>query len=102
MIEVNDLKSVILMSYLKDSMLQKIAAITLITKIDAGNYIFREGEDADLASLDTYDVHALALAALRVRAAPQLVVQGVVVPMVSVHHVEDQEHTRHGRQADRA
>jgi CRP-like cAMP-binding protein len=27
-------------------MLQKIAEITLITKIDAGNYIFREGEDA--------------------------------------------------------
>ncbi len=46
MIEVNDLKSVILVSYLKDSMLQKIAEITLITKIDAGNYIFREGEDA--------------------------------------------------------
>ena len=47
MIEVNDLKSVILVSCLKDSMLQKIAEITLITKIDAGNYIFREGEDAE-------------------------------------------------------
>jgi len=47
MIEVNDLKSVILVSCLKDSMLQKIAEITLITKIDAGNYIFREGEDAN-------------------------------------------------------
>ncbi len=46
MIESNDLKSVILLSYLKDFMLQKIAKITLITKIDAGNYFFREGEDA--------------------------------------------------------
>lgn len=46
MIEVNDLKSVILLSYLEDSMLQKIAEITLINKIDAGNYFFREGEDA--------------------------------------------------------
>ncbi len=46
MIEAKDLKSVILLGYLKDFMLQKIAEITLITKIDAGNYIFREGEDA--------------------------------------------------------
>jgi CRP-like cAMP-binding protein len=46
MIEVNDLKSVLLLSYLEDSMLKKIAAITLITKIDAGNYFFREGEHA--------------------------------------------------------
>jgi CRP-like cAMP-binding protein len=46
MIEVNDLKSVLLLSYLENSMLQKIAEITLITKIDAGNYFFREGEDA--------------------------------------------------------
>jgi CRP-like cAMP-binding protein len=46
MIDAKDLKSVILLGYLKDFMLQKIAEITLITKIDAGNYIFREGEDA--------------------------------------------------------
>jgi hypothetical protein len=36
MIEAKDLKSVILLGYLKDFMLQKIAEITLITKIDAG------------------------------------------------------------------
>lgn len=48
MIEVNDLKSVLLLSYLEDSMLKKIAEITLITKIDAGNYFFREGEHAQL------------------------------------------------------
>ena len=46
MIEAKDLKSIILFGYLKDSMLQKIVEITLLTKIDAGHYIFREGEDA--------------------------------------------------------
>jgi CRP-like cAMP-binding protein len=46
MIEVNDLKSVLLLSYLEDPMLQKIVEITLITKINAGNYFFREDEDA--------------------------------------------------------
>ena len=46
MIEAKDLKPVILFGYLKDFMLQKIAEITLITKIDSGNYFFREGEDA--------------------------------------------------------
>jgi CRP-like cAMP-binding protein len=46
MIEAKDLKSVILLGFLKDFMLQKIAEITLITKIDAGNYFFREGDDA--------------------------------------------------------
>lgn len=46
MIEVNDLKTVLLLSYLDDSMSQKIAEITLITKIEAGNYFFREGDDA--------------------------------------------------------
>jgi CRP-like cAMP-binding protein len=42
MTEAKDLKSVILLGYLKDFMLQKIAEITLITKIDAGNYIFEK------------------------------------------------------------
>jgi len=46
MIEAKDLKSVILLGYLNDFMLQKLAEITLITKIDAGNYIFQEGEEA--------------------------------------------------------
>ena len=46
MIEIKNLKSILLLSDLNDFMLQKIAEITLITRIDAGHYIFREGEDA--------------------------------------------------------
>ncbi len=46
MIDLNDLKSIIMLSYLKDSMLEKLAKITLIREYSAGDIIFKEGDDA--------------------------------------------------------
>ena len=46
MIDVSDLKSIIMLTYLKDSMLEKLAKVTLIREYSAGDTIFREGEDA--------------------------------------------------------
>jgi CRP-like cAMP-binding protein len=46
MIELDDLKSVLLLTYLNDAMLKKVAEITLIKEYRAGDYIFREGDDA--------------------------------------------------------
>jgi CRP-like cAMP-binding protein len=46
MIDLNDLKSIIMLSYLKDSMLEKLAKITLIREYSAGDTIFNEGDDA--------------------------------------------------------
>jgi CRP-like cAMP-binding protein len=42
-IELDDLKSVILLSHLTDPMLEKLAEIALMTEHSAGDYIFTEG-----------------------------------------------------------
>jgi CRP/FNR family transcriptional regulator, cyclic AMP receptor protein len=46
MVNYNDLKSIIMLSYLKDSMLDKLSSITKIEAYRSGDYIFNEGEDA--------------------------------------------------------
>ena len=46
MVNYNDLKSIIMLNYLKDSMLDKLSSITSIEEHRSGNYIFNEGEDA--------------------------------------------------------
>ena len=46
MVEISDLKEIIMLSYLKDSMLEKLAKITLIREYSVGDTIFREGDDA--------------------------------------------------------
>jgi len=46
MINYNDLKSIIMLNYLKDSMLDKLSSITNIEEYRSGDYIFNEGEDA--------------------------------------------------------
>jgi CRP-like cAMP-binding protein len=46
MVEVSDLKAIIMLSYLKDSMLEKLAKVTLIREYSVGDTIFREGDDA--------------------------------------------------------
>ncbi len=46
MIEINDLKSVLLLTYLKDAMLKKVSEIILLKEYRAGDYIFREGDSA--------------------------------------------------------
>ena len=47
MIEVDDLKSVIMLGYINDSMLRKVAKITSITSYPSGKYIFKEGDYAE-------------------------------------------------------
>jgi CRP/FNR family cyclic AMP-dependent transcriptional regulator len=42
-VELDDLKSIILLSHLTDTMLQNLADITLTAEYKAGDYIFREG-----------------------------------------------------------
>jgi CRP-like cAMP-binding protein len=46
MITLDDLKSIILLSRLTDSMLDKIAEITLTTEYSGGDHIFRQGDYA--------------------------------------------------------
>ena len=46
MINVNGLKSIIMLNYLNDSMLDKLTSITSIEEYKSGDYIFNEGEDA--------------------------------------------------------
>lgn len=46
MVEINDLKAIIMLSYLKESMLEKLSKITLIREYSVGDTIFREGDDA--------------------------------------------------------
>jgi CRP/FNR family cyclic AMP-dependent transcriptional regulator len=46
MVNYNDLKSIIMLNYLKDSMLDKLSSITNIEEYRSGDYIFNEGEDA--------------------------------------------------------
>ena len=46
MVNYNDLKSIFMLNYLKDSMLDKLSGITRIEKYRSGDYIFDEGEDA--------------------------------------------------------
>ncbi|MEJ2363090.1 MAG: Crp/Fnr family transcriptional regulator [Deltaproteobacteria bacterium] len=46
MITSDDLKSIIMLSYLRDSMLNKLAEVTMTAKYSAGDYIFREGDYA--------------------------------------------------------
>ena len=46
MVNYNDLKSIIMLNYLKDSMLDKLSSITSIEEYRSGYYIFNEGEDA--------------------------------------------------------
>ncbi len=47
MIEVDDLKSVIMLGSLNDSMLRKVAKITSITDYTSGKYIFKEADWAE-------------------------------------------------------
>lgn len=47
MIEISQFKSIRMLSYLTDEMLQKIQPITSIMEFKAGEYIFREGEYAE-------------------------------------------------------
>ena len=46
MTDLDDLKPIILLSYLKDNMLNKIAKVTQISKYSEGDYIFKEGDYA--------------------------------------------------------
>ena len=46
MIDLNGLKSIIMLDYLKDSMLDKLLSNTSIKEYRAGDYIFKEGDDA--------------------------------------------------------
>ena len=48
MLELNKMKEIILFSYFKDSMLEKIAEVTTITEFRAGTYIFKRGDDAHI------------------------------------------------------
>ena len=43
MVELEDLKSIILLSHLTDPMLEKLADVTMTAEYKAGDYIFREG-----------------------------------------------------------
>ena len=43
MVELDDLKSVILLSHLTDTMLERLVEITLTTEHRAGDYVFKEG-----------------------------------------------------------
>lgn len=47
MIDINQLRSVRVLSYLNDEMLQKIEPITTIMEFKAGEFIFKEGEYAE-------------------------------------------------------
>jgi CRP/FNR family transcriptional regulator, cyclic AMP receptor protein len=47
MIEIAQFKSIRMLSYLTDEMLQKLQPITSIVDFKAGEYIFREGEYAE-------------------------------------------------------
>ena len=46
MVNYNDLKSIIMLDYLKDSMLDKLSSITGMEEYRSGDYIFNEGENA--------------------------------------------------------
>lgn len=46
MIHADDLKLVVMLSYLNDAMLKKIAEITSMTECRSGEYIFMEGDEA--------------------------------------------------------
>ena len=46
MFSIDDLKSINMLSYLSDSMLENLATITSINVYKAGDYIFNEGDDA--------------------------------------------------------
>jgi len=46
MFSIDDLKSINMLSYLNDSMLENLATITSINEYRAGDYIFNEGDDA--------------------------------------------------------
>jgi CRP/FNR family cyclic AMP-dependent transcriptional regulator len=46
MTDINDLKSIIMLTHLKDYMLEKIAKITNIKDYRGGDYIFKEGDEA--------------------------------------------------------
>ncbi len=46
MVELDDLKSVLLLTYLKDPMLKKLAEITMVNAYQEGDYIFHEGDHA--------------------------------------------------------
>jgi len=47
MIDINQLKSTRMLSYLTDDMLKKIEPITAVMEFRAGEYIFKEGEYAE-------------------------------------------------------
>ncbi len=47
MIEISQFKSIRMLSYLTDEMLQKLQPVTSIIEFKAGEYIFREGEYAE-------------------------------------------------------
>ena len=47
MIDLNGLKSIILLSYLNDSMLENLLKITNMNEYRAGDYIFNEGDEAE-------------------------------------------------------
>ena len=46
MVELEDLKSIILLSHLTDPMLEKLTDVTMTAEYKAGDYIFREGDYA--------------------------------------------------------
>ncbi len=47
MYDINDLKTISMLSHLTDPMLKKISEITTTRKYDAGQYVFKEGDYAD-------------------------------------------------------
>jgi CRP-like cAMP-binding protein len=47
MFKIDDLKSIIILSHLNDTMLKKMAKVTLVTDYNEGEYIFKEGDYAE-------------------------------------------------------
>ena len=47
MLNIGDLRSIIMLNYLTDPMLEKILAITSVREYKLGEYVFKEGEYAD-------------------------------------------------------
>ncbi|MBW1798533.1 MAG: Crp/Fnr family transcriptional regulator [Deltaproteobacteria bacterium] len=47
MFDLNDLRSIVILSPLNDSMLEKLIKITSMQEYEAGRYIFKEGEYAE-------------------------------------------------------
>jgi CRP-like cAMP-binding protein len=98
MIDLNGLKSIIQLSYFNDSVLEKLLKITDIIEYKAGDYIFKEGDDAKILYAVIYGKVGLEVEKnSSTRLLIDTIIQGMMLGFSALVDTEEKSYTTSAR-----